>query len=142
MKITFTAMSETYLILCVDPVTQESTLTNPSHPTLTSPLHSLSSPSQADLFLHIQGRLAAASWRALSIVLTEPGDRWDEAGVKQSTTDAQDECNWNHQMFPTPTETDAATLMEKRRWVMQEAGAAPTQSFFTCSRTRRTSASL
>lgn len=122
IKITFTAMAETYLILCVDPVTQESALTNPSPHTLTSPLHSLSSPSQDDLFLHVQ---AAASWRALSTVLTEPGDRWDEAGVKQSTTDAQDERNCNHQMFPTPTESRCCSPDGK-----EEVGSARSRSCF------------
>lgn len=116
-------MSETYLILCVDPVTQERALTNPPPHTLTSPLHSLLSPSQADLCLHSQGRLAAAFWRALSIVLTKPGDRWDEVGVKQNTTDAQDECNCNHQMFPTPTETRCCSPDGK-----EEVGSARSRS--------------
>lgn len=43
--------------------------------------------------------------------------------MKQSTTDAQDECNCNHQMFPTPTETRCCSLDGK-----EEVGSARSRS--------------
>jgi len=116
----FTAISETYLILCVDctnsPITQENAFTNPSPHMLTSPFHSMPSPSQADLFVHVQWRPAAPSWRALSTVLTEPGGqmgmRWEQNQALQllrmTAIATIGRC------FQPPQKPDAAPLVAKR----------------------------
>lgn len=141
-------MSETYLIVCLDyknlHIAQESALTNPAPHTYIFPFHSA---------ISFTGRLIpTCSAKTSCSFLESSQNRADrargtdgyEAGAKQTATAAQDERNRNHrQMFPTSTKTRCCSPgIRKSWWVARETGAVPSQSFFTCSRTRRTSASL